>query len=300
MAIVELAGESVGSATCLGSLVLIVPAAGESVGKATCSAGLVLVARASGSAVAAATCSGSLVLIKTVGGAAEGKATTSLGPVRLFAILAGSSYGSASGEAFVADRDVYAAIRSNLPDLLQQSVLIKSLQQAQGVESVRLLALVQQLLQDYFVDTASEASLGIREAELQLRVKPEYTLQQRRQRIKQRLRGPGILTKQRYADDLRDNYYACKVEEWPADYRVKATILSIRGVPEEYNELVDFADSLLPSHLVNEIEPTYLPWDEIDEVNLTWDQAEQIPSWDQLETTFLIPVEEVLRRNGVI
>lgn len=299
MAIFAVSGEAVGASVCTGAAVLVLSAAGDSQGRAICSGSPALIVRSGGLASAAATCLGSPTLIKTVGGMAAGTASLTLVQVQRFSVLTGAAAGASSGEAFVADRDVYAAIRSSLPDVLQSSEFIKSLQQAQGIEAVRLLALIQQLLQDYFVDTASEEALILRESKLGIRVKPGQTLAQRRNRIKQRMRGPGVLTKSRFSQELKDNFYICKVETRPEEYLVKSTVLSVRGVPEDFNEMVDYADSLLPAHLINQVTPSYLPWDEIEEVKLTWDQIDQYPSWDQFETTFLIPVEEVLRRNGI-
>lgn len=287
MAIFAVSGEAAGASVCTGAAILVLSAVGDSQGRAICSGSPALIVRSGGLASATATCTGGPTLIKTAGGSAAGMATLTLDQVQRFSVLTGAAVGSANGEAFVADRDVYAAIRSSLPDLLQSSELIKSIQRAQGIEAVRLLALIQKLLLDYFIDTASEDALMLRESVLGIKTRPGQTVQQRRERIKRLMQGPGALTKQRFSDELQDNFFACEVLEFPEEYKVESKIVSKRGEPEEIEDMKQMADSLLPAHLIHEFVYTWLPWKEVQGVKLTWEGVHGFKSWGPFQTAFL-------------
>lgn len=266
MAEIVATGSSSGLAQSVAVAVTILTAGGSALGQAVASGGAVRIIRspvllaAGSSAVMAAG-----IRQLAAAGTARGKSDLSAPSAARYTIMSGTARGSAGAEAFVTDRDIAEAIRSYVPDFLQRSALFTDIQSTQAVELIRLFS----MLEGYRRELLDEPQSS----------QPPMTL--------------GAYT------NMVNSFYKSKVLPLLNDYLVRATIYEVRGIPQEINEMRHTADKALPAHLEYEFEPTYLPWDEIEEVALTWNQAEQIQTWDQLETTFLIPVEEVLRRNGI-
>jgi hypothetical protein len=290
MAVYDLGGTATGSSVALSGLTRYVSASGVTVAMSSVTASPVIVKNSSGRSDGLSSVSVPTVIrISLPMGEASGRAIVTQPQFFKYSLLVGTSTSNAKAEAFHTAKDISESIRTLLPELLKESNTIKALQEAQGIESTRLFSLVEQLVQEYMVDTASAE--GITMLEEELGIKPQFKpLLQRKQDIKQRLKQPEILTKQRFKEHL-DNYHICSVEERPNEHRVISTILSKRGVPDEITDMDATVDRVLPAHLVHEFNYTWLPWDEIEEVGLTWDQADTYDG-DELETAFLIPFSE--------
>jgi len=274
----------------LGAMTLISTFAGSSAGYADTSVQLIRISESIGTSAGTGNATASAIRLYNPIGLASGKSViTPLITVK-YGVLSGVSSGSTVVEAYIADRDVLASLSAALPPFLNESKTISSIQQAQGIEATRLFALAEQLLQDYFVDTASEDGISLREESLEIKPRAGKSLEDRRVTIKRRMKRPELLTKQRFKQQLRD-YYVCGVEVKPDEYRVVSTILSKRGVPEDISEMEALVDQVLPAHLEHEFIPTYLPYGEAEAVGLTWGEAAQY-SCEELGKKFLIPFVE--------
>ncbi|QID16055.1 hypothetical protein [Paenibacillus sp. RUD330] len=266
MAVYEVSGSISCASSASAATALIVTVSGTSLGAGSLNdVSPVVIMISAGSSNGSASATAEILNILTFTGESRGSAAVSSPTTSRYIIMSGKSAGSAEVETFVSDRDVSEAIRGYVPDFLRGSSLFSKAQVIQSVEMIRLLAKIEQLRRDMFA--------GQRQT-------------------------PEPITSDVFKTVV-NRFHGSLVTQSPADYKVTTTILSVRGVPEDIVEMDEVVGSTLPAHLDYEIIPTFLPWDEIEEVSLTWNQVEQIPSWDQLETTFLIPVEEVLRRNGI-
>lgn len=265
MAIVESSGTASCSSSASAAAVLILPVAGSIFGNADCSAAAVLIRKSFGTSYGVATASAQPVRIQSTSGSSTGRSVLPDAVAARYIIMGGQADGQATAEAFATSRDISQALKDFLPGFLQQSSLFSAAQKLQVAEIIRLLAVIEEF---------------------------------RREMLPGKNRRPEPMTTTAFKKLVND-FYASKVDQYPADYRLTTTILSKRGVPGNLPTMEKTVEKSLPAHLLHEFIPTYLPWDEIEEVNLTWDQAEKIPTWDQLEATFLIPVEEVLKRNGL-
>lgn len=265
MAIVESVGTTSCSSSASAAAVLIFTVAGSIFGNADCSAAVVLICKSSGASNGVATASAQPVRIQSTSGSSSGRSVLPDAVAARYIIMGGQVGGKATAEAFATSRDISQALKDFLPGFLQQSSLFSSAQKLQVAEIIRLLAVIEEFRRHLLPGK-------------NLRPEPMTTTAFKK---------------------LVNDFYASKVDQYPADYRLTTTILSKRGVPGNLATMEKTVEKSLPAHLLHEFIPTYLPWDEIEEVKLTWDQIDQYPSWDQFETTFLIPVEEVLRRNGI-
>lgn len=200
-------------------------------------------------------------------------------------------------EAYRTDRDISVEIRGYLPTYYSDFNVVDEMVRTDANEATRMQAQVQTLLNEFYIETATDAGVTRWERICGIATDRTKPLEVRKAAVRPRLHGYGVTTKASFRAVV-NAFYACLLTETPRDFTVVSTILSKRGVPENIAEMEQAVTAVRPAHLVHELKYTWLPWDEVEEVKLTWSQAEQFHSWDQLETTFLIPIEEVLRRNG--
>lgn len=200
----------------------------------------------------------------------------------------GRSSSSTQSDAYHTDRDIRATMAGYLPGMLQESTVIKAVQQSQASELSRINALISQMLNDfYWVLNASEQGITLWEQELLITPAKDQSLTSRRLKVVEQLMGPKLMTKSEY-EGIMNQFYECTVEQDRANFKVSTTIWSIRGIPENITEMEAAADEALPIYLEHEFLPTWLTWGEIEEYGLTGEEATQYTT-EELSTTFLIP-----------
>ncbi|CDN44189.1 hypothetical protein [Paenibacillus sp. P22] len=265
MAIVESSGTASCSSSSSAAAVLILPMAGSIFGNADCSAAAVLIRKSFGTSYGVATASAQPVRIQSTSGNSTGRSVLPDAVAARYIIMGGQADGQATAEAFATSRDISQALKDFLPGFLQQSSLFSAAQKLQVAEIIRLLAVIEEF---------------------------------RRDLLPGKNRRPESMTTPAFKA-MVNNFYRSKVNVYPDEYRLKTTIYSKRGIPENIAEMEGVVEQRLSAHLLHEFNFTYLPFDEMEEVKLTLEQMQGMGSFDQIERTFLIPVEEVLNRNGV-
>lgn len=175
-------------------------------------------------------------------------------------------------------------MREILPRYYAESKVVDNLTKREANEISQLYAAVQDLINQFFVDTAS---WGLRRWEEVCGIpyesgKPD---DQRKSVIKTKLRGAGTITLD-VIKSVADSYENGEImlEENFANYEVIITFIGKRGIPGNVNDLRTALRDIVPAHLNITFEYTYLRWEELDAAALSWDQLEALNmSWDELE-----------------
>lgn len=171
-----------------------------------------------------------------------------------------------------------------LPNYYSHSRIVGNLLNQETVEISQLHTEIQNVLDQFFVETATwglnkwEEICGIPTDHL----KP---LDQRRSVVLSRLRGTGTVTAA-HIKNVTESFEngIVDVTESYANYEVMITFIGKRGVPPNLADVDRAIREIVPAHLKVVFKFTYLTWDELDTANLTWDQLEQLnKTWDELE-----------------
>ncbi|MFZ7103383.1 MAG: putative phage tail protein [Peptococcaceae bacterium] len=171
-----------------------------------------------------------------------------------------------------------------LPEYYENSRIMKTILAAQGSEIDRLAGAVDEILDQFFVRTATWA-LESWEKELGLDAALDQTENERRDRIISRLRGTGTATIN-VVKNVAESYDKGAIEVIQ-DHTLYHTIIKFvdtKGVPPNLDDLKRALRAVVPAHLGIEFKLNYLIWDEIDSLNMTWDAWDALNlTWDELE-----------------
>jgi len=171
-----------------------------------------------------------------------------------------------------------------LPPYYETSRVMHALLQAEGAEFDELRRALDEVLDQFFVRTATWA-LERWEEELGLSPAPEQPIAERRDRVVSRLRGIGTATI-RVVKETAQAYDKGMVDviEDHAAYTVTIRFVDTTGVPPNLDDVKAAVRAVLPAHLAVEYEFNYFLWDELDAQAWTWDQLDQLClAWDELE-----------------
>lgn len=288
MAVVNI-GAIVASAAILSGKMTLVTRTGSAVASAAALSGAVIrMVSAKGGASSKAVVAGNTIRLLYTGAPIASKSAAIVRDVKQYKTLSAQICTKATVEAYRYDRDISRDVSEYLPKYYDDFRVVLEMMARTANESTRLHALVQRTLDDMYPDTASEAGIERWERDYGISPVDGATLVQRRAAVISRMKALGVTTLGRFKA-LVNGFYGSKVTEIYDEGRVKTTILSKRGVPENIAEMRAAVGEVIPAHVAHDFEFTYLPWDEAEQVALTWDQAEQFPSGDALEAAFLIP-----------
>lgn len=173
---------------------------------------------------------------------------------------------------------------SNCPRYYDTSRVFKSNLQASGVELDVLKQGIDEILDQFFVPTATWW-LDKWEEELGLESYAGKPIEQRRAQIISKIRGIGTVTIQ-LIQSVAEAYDggSVEVEDHPETYSFIVRFIDTRGVPPNLDDLKTAIEEIKPAHLAVEYKFRYLIWDELDNINTTWDSLDaHLYSWDQLE-----------------
>jgi len=181
-------------------------------------------------------------------------------------------------------RNIHRELLEYLPSYYADSYIVNNLTEREAGELLALRAGIQQVMGQFFIDTATwglaswEEICGIPVDT----VKPD---DQRRSVIKSKLRGAGTVTLaviKNVADSFENG--EIHLQENFAEYEVVITFIGKRGVPPNENDVRKALREIVPAHLNLKFQYTYLIWDELDAADLTWDELDGMnKTWDQLE-----------------
>lgn len=184
------------------------------------------------------------------------------------------------------DRDIQVALKSYIPSFMRKSKVFNELLKVFGNEFTKRNALLKDLVDQFYIDTATWG-LDYWENDLGIKTNSSLNYEQRREKIKFKLQVTNTTITKDFFKKIMDRYYSCSISEDFDNSKVSITILGKRGIPPRLQEMVNDAEEFLPAHLVHEFIFTYLPWDELEQSNLNWNQIENY-TWDELLTSFLI------------
>lgn len=291
MAVLDTSGTSSGSSGAFGGLIQISTSSGNSAGLGSATTPIVRLMSAVATAIG--TSNGSAAIVRRYAPSGDSAGRTQVMPIiaAKYGVLGGTASSLTEAEAYISDRDIYRSLTEKLPSIFANDLIIQGLLRIFAVEMTKLSATIAWVLDQRDVDTASDDELSRFEKELDVKLGLNWTADQRREVIKQRLTKPSLLTKNGFKQQMRQ-FYVCGVDENYTEQRVETTILSKRGVPVDIASMEDAVERVLPAHLEHEFIYTWLPVGEIAAVELTCGGIDTFQSIGELETTFLIPFEE--------
>jgi Uncharacterized protein conserved in bacteria len=171
-----------------------------------------------------------------------------------------------------------------LPGYYEASRIMRAVLQAQGAELDRLRGALDEILDQFYIDTATWG-LDIWEQMLAMPPSADETLEERRDRIKSKIRGYGTATIQtiKKVAESYDKGIVDVAEDYSA-MRVIIRFVDTTGVPSNIEDLKAILRELVPAHLAIDFEYNYFTWDELDSKAWTWDELDALGiTWDQLE-----------------
>lgn len=177
-------------------------------------------------------------------------------------------------------------IMQYLPPYYQESRVMKAIAEAQGGEVNSLYTTLDEILKQFFVETATEWGLDLWEQTLGLTSYAGKPLDQRRSRIISKLRGYGTVTVS-LIKNVAESYVFGTVEviENPATYSFTIKFVDPRGIPPNLDDLKAAIEEIKPAHLAVEYQFTYTVWGELNTWAKTWGDLNTLGlTWDALMT----------------
>ncbi len=171
-----------------------------------------------------------------------------------------------------------------LPECFQKELLtavIEVFAEAIGLYITNLDDLIQQL----FVETATEG-LDLWEEDYGLSSYVGKPDDQRRSRIKSKIRGVGTITIS-LIKNVSESYVYGTVDviENAEEYSFTIKFIDIRGIPPNIEDLEAAIEEIKPAHLEVVYEYTYTTWEEVK--TITWEEA-ATGTWGELKTRMVI------------
>lgn len=170
-----------------------------------------------------------------------------------------------------------------LPTYYETSRIMRALLQAEGAEFDKLRQALDEVLDQFFVRTATWG-LDRWEEEVGLTVTPDQPEAERRDKIISRLRGYGTATISvvKQVAEAYDKGAIDIVEDFPA-YTITVQFVDTTGVPPNLDDLKAAVRALVPAHLEILYEFNYFLWQDLDQKMWTWDALDSLGlTWDQL------------------
>ena len=148
---------------------------------------------------------------------------------------------------------------------------------------------IQDIIDNLFVDTATW-SLDLWEEELGIDTVIDDTLENRRSRIKAKLRGYGVCTK-KHIKNVALSYGYGEVEpiEHYEDYMLEIKFISTLGIPPNLNDFKKTMRLIVPAHIGIKYTFKYNTWEDIKQACIkhgyTWDYFKQHNvTWEDLRS----------------
>lgn len=177
-------------------------------------------------------------------------------------------------------------IMQYLPHYYEKSRVMRAVAEAQGKEIVSLWTTLDEILKQFFVETATEWGLDLWEQMLGLKSYSGKPLDHRRSRIISKLRGIGTVTVN-MIKNVAESYVYGTVEiiQHPERYTFTIKFIDQRGIPLNLDDVKAAIEEIKPAHLAVEYEFTYTVWGELDDWKTTWGELNtKGVTWEQLKT----------------
>ena len=151
-----------------------------------------------------------------------------------------------------------------VPKFIQQARSYKAIIDAQGPEFDQLRTNIDDILKQFYVETATEWGLDLWEQMLGLKSYAGKPLDQRRSRIISKLRGMGTVTVSLIKNVAESYVYGTvEVTEQPSQYSFTVKFVDTRGIPPNLDDLKAAIENIKPAHLAVAYEFTYTTYGEL-------------------------------------
>lgn len=173
-----------------------------------------------------------------------------------------------------------------LPHYYQESRVMQAIAEAQGSEINSLYATLDEILMQFYVETATEWGLDLWEQMLGLKSYSGKPLDHRRSRIISKLRGIGTVTVNMIKNVAESYVYGTvEVTENSAAYSFTVKFVDPRGIPPNLDDLKAAIEEIKPAHLAVEYQFTYTVWGELNTWGKTWGDLNTLGlTWEQIKT----------------
>jgi hypothetical protein len=171
----------------------------------------------------------------------------------------------------------YDMMLSYIPLFYQTSGIFKAVMEVEGTEFDLLRQNSEDVKAQFFIDTATWG-LQLWEKELGLATSPALSYDERRSRIKGKIRGVGKVGVE-LVKSVAEAYSNGTVDV-AFDGEIIITFIGTRGRPSALGELQQQLDAIMPAHLAVRYAFTYLIWNEFDLLSA---EMQESMTWDQLE-----------------
>lgn len=168
-----------------------------------------------------------------------------------------------------------------LPSYYENSELMKSIQGIIAKEVGKLNYSKKDLLDQFYVDTATWGLSCIWEKLLGIQTDLNKSYEERREIIKAKLRGAGTVTKN-MIKNVAEAFSGGEAEvlENFSDYSFIIQFIGIKGIPKNMEGLIEIIETIKPAHLGYSFKYTYTWWNKLKE--LTWSQS-KTKTWNDLK-----------------
>lgn len=177
-------------------------------------------------------------------------------------------------------------MKTYVPFYLRESSFYSTILESEGQEMDGLRSSMEEVLQQFYVETSTDWGLDLWEQMLGLSSYTGKPLDQRRSRIISKIRGMGSVTVKLLKNVAESYVYGVvEVTEHPDTYSFTIKFTDIYGIPPNLEDLKATIEELRPAHLQVDYEFTYLSWYELDSAAITWNDLDQAGfTWYTFET----------------
>lgn len=206
-------------------------------------------------------------LIKYVKTGLSGAAST-LTSGHKYKTVSGALMARSTVETYHSDRDIKDEMHDYLPRYYEEFDEVETLVKSGANESVRLQAKLTEILDQFYVDSAS---YGLNRWRNIADINDEEARSSESQRdfIKAKLRGVGTITPA-HLKSVVDAFYESEISEDIGAYKVRIKFADKRGKPRNIGDIERAIDDVIPAHLEPVFDFTYLPWFELDMIKREW------------------------------
>lgn len=168
------------------------------------------------------------------------------------------------------------------PFIYENNDIMQAIYKSQGEELGSLLYSLEDLINQFFIDTATWG-LTYWEEEYGISTNLNYSYEERREVVKAKKRGQGTCTKA-LIKNVAEAFSGGEVNviENTAPYIFTIQFIGVKGIPKNMANLINAIDDIKPAHLGYTFKYTYTSWDYLDSKSLSYNNVEKI-KWDDLE-----------------
>lgn len=172
-----------------------------------------------------------------------------------------------------------------VPLFLREAKAYKGIINAQGPEFDTIRTNMEDILKQFYVETATGWGLDLWEQMLGLKSYAGKPDDQRRSRIISKLRGMGTVNVTLIKNVAESYVYgAVEVTENSSAYSFTIKFVDTRGIPPNLDDVEAAIEEIKPAHLAVNYQFTYLYWNELDVSPHTWDDVDaRAMTWDEFE-----------------